>query len=100
MQKQLRKYVPKESKKLLLPEQARSWNNIAVEPGGVNSNINTPAMRKALRLSLAKCSSLTLEGDILFGGNITIEGDVKISNRSDKQAVIADGTTVTGDMVF
>ncbi len=40
--------------------------------------------------SLLNCKSLSIEGDIKFGKNVVIEGDVQLSNASKDQVVIED----------
>lgn len=42
--------------------------------------------------SLVRCTSLTVEGDVKFGANVTIEGDVTITG----PRVLADGTELNG----
>jgi len=42
--------------------------------------------------SLLQCDSLQIDGDIHFGANIRIEGDVHLRNPTDKTATIADGS--------
>ena len=41
--------------------------------------------------SLLQCDSLKIDGDIHFGRNVRIEGDVHLRNPTDKPARIADG---------
>ncbi len=42
--------------------------------------------------SLLQCDSLQIDGDIHFGADVRIEGDVHLRNPTDKTATIADGT--------
>jgi len=42
--------------------------------------------------SLLQCDSLQIDGDIHFGTDIRIEGDVHLRNPTDKTATIADGS--------
>lgn len=44
--------------------------------------------------SLLQCDSLKVDGDIHFGANIRIEGDVHLRNPTDKPARIADGSRI------
>jgi len=44
--------------------------------------------------SLLQCDSLQIDGDIHFGENVRIEGDVHLNNPTDKTATIADGTHI------
>ena len=48
--------------------------------------------------SLRQCKEVTVEGDVLFGKNITILDVSKISNPSDKQATLPDNTIVDGEI--
>jgi UTP--glucose-1-phosphate uridylyltransferase len=50
--------------------------------------------------SLVDCKSLTIEGDLLFEGGVKITGDVRITNTSDKQVVIPDGTVIENDINY
>lgn len=47
--------------------------------------------------SLLGCERLTVVGDIRFGRDVTLEGVVKMTNRSDEPAVVHDGSVITGD---
>jgi UTP--glucose-1-phosphate uridylyltransferase len=47
--------------------------------------------------SLVNCESLSVEGDVRFGGNVKIEGRVVISNPGSAQAVIAAGSRIDRD---
>lgn len=42
--------------------------------------------------SLLHCDSLKIDGDIHFGANVRIEGDVHLRNPTDRPATIADAT--------
>jgi len=44
--------------------------------------------------SLTECSSLTIEGDFLFGKDVVLKGDVKLKNRGASQAVIPNGKVI------
>ncbi len=46
--------------------------------------------------SLIECQRLTVKGDIKFGKNVTIKGDVALANRAAEQQLIADGTVFDG----
>ena len=46
--------------------------------------------------SLLSGNSLSISGDINFGAGVVIEGDVKLTNDSEDQRQIADGTVLTG----
>lgn len=46
--------------------------------------------------SLIDCRSLTVEGDVTFGHNITLSGDVHITTASDTPATLPDGSRITG----
>lgn len=50
--------------------------------------------------SLVDCESLDVNGDILFGKNVVVKGRVVMSNRSEKQVTIADGSVIAEDSVF
>jgi UTP--glucose-1-phosphate uridylyltransferase len=50
--------------------------------------------------SLVDCESLTIQGDIVFEGNITIKGRVIIKNSRKSQAVIKEGTMIDKDITF
>ncbi|MEX1020942.1 MAG: UTP--glucose-1-phosphate uridylyltransferase [Litorilinea sp.] len=45
--------------------------------------------------SLARCRSLTIEGDIYFGREIVVEGDVLLQNPNEQPVHIPDGTHLT-----
>ena len=47
--------------------------------------------------SLINCESLSVSGDVIFGRNIVIEGNVKIVNSTTEPTVIADGTHIVGE---
>jgi UTP--glucose-1-phosphate uridylyltransferase len=46
--------------------------------------------------SLIACERLVIEGDVLVGRNVVMEGSVHIRNKSEKQCVIPDGKRITG----
>ena len=48
--------------------------------------------------SLISCERLVIEGDVLVGRNVTMEGSVHLRNRSEKQCVIPDGQLITGTL--
>lgn len=50
--------------------------------------------------SLVDCESLTIEGDVFFENNVTIEGSVLITNSGNTQAVITEGATIDRDVSF
>ncbi len=50
--------------------------------------------------SLVECSSLDIEGDIVFGANVVARGEVRLRNESGKQVQIADGTVLEGEKVY
>ncbi|GBC63146.1 UTP--glucose-1-phosphate uridylyltransferase [Desulfonema ishimotonii] len=47
--------------------------------------------------SLVECESLTVEGDVRFEGGVRIRGTAGISNASDSQQVIREGSVVRGE---
>jgi UTP--glucose-1-phosphate uridylyltransferase len=50
--------------------------------------------------SLVRCESLTVIGDVIFGGDVTIEGSVRVINESGEQKVVPDGEVLTGELRF
>ncbi len=46
--------------------------------------------------SLLECKSLTVKGDVLFGGDIICKGVVELENRSEEQMVVERGAEVEG----
>ena len=48
--------------------------------------------------SLVRCKRLILKGDILFEQGVSIVGDITITNRQDRQAVIKAGTVIDQDL--
>lgn len=46
--------------------------------------------------SLLWCRSLTVEGNVYFGADVAVEGDVAIVHRGDEPLYIADGETLSG----
>lgn len=46
--------------------------------------------------SLLDCRSLTVDGDFVFGKNITVTGDVKLNNPTGHPMRLADGTRLAG----
>jgi UTP--glucose-1-phosphate uridylyltransferase len=45
--------------------------------------------------SLVECDRLFIRGDVKFGRNITLKGEVAITNETDKQMIIDDGAVIT-----
>ena len=50
--------------------------------------------------SLVNCQALSIEGDVLFEGQVTISDSVRIINRRNTQAVIKRGTFIHHDLMF
>ena len=50
--------------------------------------------------SLIDCERLKIVGDIKFGANVTLSGDVELINVSGKQIKINDGTTIEGSRTW
>jgi UTP--glucose-1-phosphate uridylyltransferase len=50
--------------------------------------------------SLVDCESFAVEGDVLFGKNVVIRGNVVITNRTASQVAVPDGSMVEKDVVF
>ncbi len=50
--------------------------------------------------SLLHCERLEVHGDVRFGRGVRCVGNVRVHNRTRKQARIADNTTLTGDVTF
>ena len=50
--------------------------------------------------SLVQCKSLEVKGDILFGQNVVVKGEVVVYNHSEHQATIPDGSLIEKDIVF
>jgi UTP--glucose-1-phosphate uridylyltransferase len=48
--------------------------------------------------SLIDCKRLEVKGDVLFGKNVHVSGEVMITNGSAKQLVIDDNTVITSDI--
>ena len=48
--------------------------------------------------SLIACERLVIEGDVLVGRKVVMEGNVHIRNKRGKQCVIPDGTRITGTL--
>ena len=44
--------------------------------------------------SLIDCSSLDVKGDFTFGKDVVCKGEVRLTNESDEQMEIPDGTTI------
>ncbi len=47
--------------------------------------------------SLVECERLVVRGDIRFGQGVVVKGVVSMTNETGQQAVVPDGTIVTGD---
>lgn len=47
--------------------------------------------------SLLACERLEIRGDVRFGRDVTLEGDVRLVNETGVQAVIPDGATISGE---
>lgn len=54
----------------------------------------------AADFSLIEAGTFEVEGDIRFAGEITIQGDVKLVNTTNKQVVLRDKTWRTGTYVY
>lgn len=50
--------------------------------------------------SLRRCTSFSVRGDVKFSKGVQIEGAATVINGGSAQAVIAEGATVTGNVVF
>jgi len=50
--------------------------------------------------SLSGCSSLIVEGDVRFGRGVVLQGEVTIRNRRKRQAAVAAGTVIEGELGF
>ena len=50
--------------------------------------------------SLANCEALTIQGDVLFENNVSIQGRVVIKNNRKTQAVIREGAVIDKDLSF
>jgi UTP--glucose-1-phosphate uridylyltransferase len=50
--------------------------------------------------SLVSCSELSVKGDVLFGADVRVVGNVSISNPYYRQAIIEDGSTLEGKITF
>jgi UTP--glucose-1-phosphate uridylyltransferase len=50
--------------------------------------------------SLLDCESLTVRGDVRFGGGVKCEGVVRIVNETGRQAFIEDGAVLRGETFF
>ena len=46
--------------------------------------------------SLRDCDRLTVAGDVAFGREVVVRGDVRVENHGDGQLVVADGTVLEG----
>jgi UTP--glucose-1-phosphate uridylyltransferase len=50
--------------------------------------------------SLVECKSLEVKGDVLFGKNVVVRGETVLSNHSENQVTIPDGSLIEKDFVF
>ena len=50
--------------------------------------------------SLINCTSLTVDGDILFEAGVIIRGSVNVRNTGKSQAVVPAGTVIDKDLTF
>jgi UTP--glucose-1-phosphate uridylyltransferase len=50
--------------------------------------------------SLVECESLGVKGDVLFGQNVVVRGRIVISNDSENQITIPDGSLLEKDLVY
>ncbi len=50
--------------------------------------------------SLLGCSRLRVQGDVVFGTNVVIKGNVSLCNASSKQASIADNSLIEKDILW
>ena len=47
---------------------------------------------------MLECDKLSIVGDIGFGSGVTIQGDVTLTNESEDQRFIADGSVLSNGM--
>lgn len=50
--------------------------------------------------SLIACEQFGVSGDVKFGRGVAAKGRVRVINRSAKQAVVEDGSCLSGELVF
>jgi UTP--glucose-1-phosphate uridylyltransferase len=50
--------------------------------------------------SLVNCTSLSIQGDVLFERNVSLVGDVEIINRHAEQKVVQEGSVISGKREF
>jgi UTP--glucose-1-phosphate uridylyltransferase len=50
--------------------------------------------------SLLECERLEVHGDVRFGRNVRIRGVTRVVNRLRKQARVADGAVLEGEVLF
>jgi UTP--glucose-1-phosphate uridylyltransferase len=50
--------------------------------------------------SLVECKSLDVKGDVLFGQNVVVRGNLVISNQCKDQVRIPDGSLLENDLLF
>ena len=46
--------------------------------------------------SLVGCETLSIVGDVKFGHNVSLEGNVELINRSGRQVSVENGATLSG----
>ena len=44
---------------------------------------------------MLNCESLTVKGDVLFGSDITVLGEMTVDSGGPGKAAVSDGTTLT-----
>jgi UTP--glucose-1-phosphate uridylyltransferase len=50
--------------------------------------------------SLIQCEQLTVEGDVYFGRNVAISGQVTLSNKTGEQVKIPKDTKISQDLAY
>jgi UTP--glucose-1-phosphate uridylyltransferase len=50
--------------------------------------------------SLVECETLSIAGDIRFGRDISLRGNVQLENRSGRQVTIDDGASLSGQLTW
>lgn len=50
--------------------------------------------------SMVACTSFTVRGDVVFGKDVVLEGDVIVENDSARSASVADGEKLTGKVLM
>lgn len=90
------------------PENILTLTNEAAGGAGINIKLNKNFKRiddfeKRFPYgvpSMLECTSLILEGDFIFGKNIRLIGDVKLSNTTGNQIHIPDNTVLQGTITY